>query len=67
MESINTPVSSIQAHNKDCIGCQKTKKDIMIGFQLEGSNTFHDIFLTQEQAKAFSESLQKQIHNNENA
>jgi len=73
-------VKNIRAHTKHCMGCQKTNSDVMITFQTDRfahqhmedlsaakephDITFHDLFLTQEQAEAFYDELGKALKHN---
>ena len=38
----------LKVQGKDCYGCLRHKKDVMISFQ-DSDNDFHDIFLTDRQ------------------
>ena len=61
---MDSTVDNIRAFDKEVHGCKRHKKDIMISFQTEGSRDFHDIFLTNEQAKGLIESLKKSLKTN---
>jgi hypothetical protein len=55
----------ISAYGKNCYGCKYHEKDVMIEVETENVNSYHDIFLTQEQAITLVESLQKIIKQNQ--
>jgi hypothetical protein len=57
-------IKSVQAWDKNCIGCKKFKSDIMLSFQIEGSEVIHDIFLTTEQAEYLIARLEKRLEEN---
>ncbi len=64
-ESIAT---SIRAYDKECIGCQRHSRDIMISYTKENDakrSQVYDLFLTQGQAKMLYEELGRQIAENE--
>ena len=58
-------VRNCEANSKDCLGCQRHKKDIMITFRAEEKEMeFYDFFLTDKQAKGLIKSLEKSISQN---
>ena len=51
-------VNNIHAYAKNCVGCSKHHKDIMIAFDTKNINHgVKDLFLTTEQAVRLSRSL----------
>lgn len=64
-----TPVKTITVHDKNCLGCAKHKKDIMIsvdqGDGIIEKYEFFDIFLTDKQAKYVMEELAEALKKNE--
>lgn len=52
-------VLTITAQGKDCIGCQKHQKDIMISYTSKGEDQIIDLFLTEYQARTLLENLNK--------
>lgn len=54
-------VSSIVVNDKDCIGCIRHKKFIMISYQKEGGSTVYDLFLDEEQANSLYNELGKRV------
>ena len=64
---METTITSIKAYDKDCIGCVKHKRDIMIAYTAddpEGADII-DLFLTQVQAKILANDLAIMIKCNE--
>jgi len=58
-------VSHTLVHGKGCMGCQRHEKDIMITLVARPDGKgWTDVFLTQEQAEALVEQLQKRIFEN---
>lgn len=58
---MNDSITDIKAFDKNCIGCQNHKKEIMISFRTEGKPDFNDIFLSEEQAKNLVLSIEKSL------
>lgn len=57
-------VKNSNAYGKSCIGCRNNQRDIMITF-LSGEEVFHDMFLTQEDAKRLHRILGERLEQNE--
>jgi hypothetical protein len=59
-------VSNISVHNKDCYGCKRTGKDVMVTMAEPGETVtnFHDFFLTTEQAIKLRDDLDKTLKTN---
>lgn len=56
-------VSSIKAFDKDVNGCLRHKKDVMISYTKEGSETIYDLFLDKNQAQSLLGELTKSLDN----
>lgn len=54
-------VYSHNVQNKDCNGCKRFESDIMVTFTIRGSKTFHDFFLSNDQAEELIKDLKKQL------
>lgn len=66
---IEMNVRSIGAFNKDCAGCQKCNKDVMISVEqttkwLGDLAISVDLFLSQKQTIEFIKELQKAVNHN---
>ena len=57
-------VNSARVYDKECNGCKRVKKDIMLAILTE-SNDLMDLFFTTEQAKKLIIELEKKIKQNE--
>jgi hypothetical protein len=53
-------VEQITVHGKDCIGCEKSKKDIMISYTDKDGDII-DLFLSQKKAEELYKELDKRI------
>lgn len=60
---VETTIENVLVYPKDCIGCTKFKKDIMVTMiklfdSIKGGESdFYDFFLTTEQAEKLHEEL----------
>lgn len=56
-------VKDTSVYGMGCIGCMRTKREIMVAYRLKGDprGEFFDLFLSQEQAEWLHEELGKQI------
>lgn len=61
---MESSVTNIRAYDKNVLGCQRHKKDVMISFQIENDKDFYDIFLSAEQAEYLLTTLQKSLITN---
>jgi hypothetical protein len=52
------------AYNKDCIGAERHKRDVMLTFMLEGKDEYYDLFLTNEQAILLQNNIKKAVESN---
>ena len=57
-------ITSTTVHGKECIGCKKHKKDIMIAYTDKNSDEITDLFFTDEQAKSLLKRLKERIEEN---
>lgn len=55
-------VDYVHAFGKDCNGCLRHKKDIMLTYKIEGKETIYDLFLTYHQANSLYEGLAKHLN-----
>jgi hypothetical protein len=51
------------AYNKNCIGCKRFERDVMVSFMMD--KEFCDIFLTTEQAKYLVKRINEVLKRNE--
>jgi hypothetical protein len=59
-------IDNIQIHSKDCLGCQRHKKDILITIStISTDESIIDLFLTQKQAEELRNDLIKTLEYNE--
>jgi hypothetical protein len=60
---------TIRAYNGNCMGCKRTKRDIMISYNGESDDetVIHDIFLTTQQAVELVKEIQARLAQNEEA
>ena len=56
-------VKHTRAYDKDCNGCLRVKRDVMVSFMVVGDD-FYDMFLTTEQAEFLVESLKGVLKQN---
>lgn len=63
-ESTEKEITTIQAHDKNCIGCDRHGKYVMISYESTQDDEIIDLFLTQSQAKYLSERLLMCINDN---
>ena len=61
---MDNAIQDFTVHGKSVQGCKRHKRDIMIGFRIEGSSEFNDIFLTTEQAETLAERLKERLEQN---
>lgn len=50
-------VTSIKVFDKNCIGCARHKRHVMIAYTFDNSEDITDIFLTQDQAEDLANDL----------
>ena len=64
---VDNHADSIRVYDRECNGCKRVKKDIMISILVYAGDIshFNDYFLTTEQAKALIVELEKKIKQNE--
>jgi predicted DCC family thiol-disulfide oxidoreductase YuxK len=57
---------NIRVYDKNCVGCKKFKKDVMVSFMIkeDETNDIHDIFFTTEQAESLRDQLTKKLEQN---
>jgi len=63
--------ASVRAYDENCIGCKNNNSDVMLSVQIGNirephptSSMFNDIFMTNEEALAISDEIQKQVKQN---
>ena len=54
---METIITSIRVFDKNCIGCTRNEKDVMIAYTHDDTEDIVDIFLTQDQAKTLTDDL----------
>ncbi len=61
-------LKNIRAYDKECHGCVKNNKDIMISFMYENDpeDIIYDLFLTQEKAERLLWELTDAVYRNKN-
>ncbi len=62
-------IDTINAYDKECHGCQRHNRDVMIAITQENEpveHAVHDLFLTQAQAEKLLQSLTKVVNSNKN-
>lgn len=52
---------TIKAHGKDCMGCIRHKKELMISFQTEKRGKIYDLFLGKELALSLQEGINRAL------
>ena len=50
-------ITSVRVFDKNCIGCTRNKKDVMIAYTHDDTEGIVNIFLTQDQAKTLTDDL----------
>mgnify|MGYP001000005304 CR=1 FL=1 len=58
-------VKDSSVHGKNCFGCKRHKKAVLISFSTSKDLRIHDIFLTSAQAQQLIIQLRKTLRNNE--
>lgn len=58
-------VKDLSVHSKNCFGCKRHKKAVMISFSTQKDLRIHDLFLTNTQAQQLIIQLRKILRNNE--
>lgn len=58
-------VTYINAYGKDCVGCTRHKKDIMLAYNSEGNENIVDLFLTRKQAEDLLNEISGALSRNE--
>lgn len=62
---------NVTVHGKNCVGCQRWDRDIMVSFMDKnksydgGIGTYFDLFLTTEQAIRLRDGLTKELKRND--
>ncbi len=58
-------VKDSSVHGKNCFGCKRHNKAVLISFSTSKDLRIHDIFLTSAQAQQLIIQLRKTLRNNE--
>lgn len=65
VKDLSVHVKDLSVHSKNCIGCKRHKKAVLISFSTSKDLRIHDIFLTSAQAQQLIIQLRKILRNNE--